>query len=81
MNCREIADFLSDYLDASLPLRQWLVFRLHLLGCRDCRRYLASFAATIKLARSLRKTAAEDVSQVPEALVRAILAARGHQPT
>ena len=78
MNCREVADFLSDYLDGALPLRQRLMFRLHLLVCRDCRRYLESFAATVELTHSLgERPAEEDNSPIPEALVQAILAARG----
>jgi predicted anti-sigma-YlaC factor YlaD len=78
MNCREVADFLSDYLDGTLPLRQRLTFRLHLLLCRDCRRYLDSFAATVKLTHSLgERPAEEDKSPIPEALVQAILTARG----
>jgi predicted anti-sigma-YlaC factor YlaD len=77
MNCREVADFLTDYLDGALPLRQRLIFRLHLLVCRDCRRYLDSFAATVKLTYSLReKPAAEGIPPIPDALVQAILAAR-----
>ena len=80
MNCREVADFLSDYLDGALPLRQRLMFRLHLLVCRDCRRYLDSFAATVKLTHSLgERSTDEDDSPIPEALVQAILAAREEQ--
>ena len=57
------------------------MFRLHLLVCRDCRRYLDSFAATVKLTHSLgERPAEEDNSPIPEALVQAILAARGHEP-
>jgi predicted anti-sigma-YlaC factor YlaD len=78
MNCKDVAEFLSDYLDGELPLRQRLTFKLHLLLCRDCRRYLQSFAATIKLTQSLGKqSATEDDPPVPKALVQAILAARG----
>jgi predicted anti-sigma-YlaC factor YlaD len=78
MNCREVADFLSDYLDGALPPRERLMFRLHLLVCRDCRRYLDSFAATVKLTHSLgERPTGEDNSPVPEELVQAILAARG----
>ena len=78
MTCREVTNFLSDYLDGSLPLRQRLMFRLHLLVCRDCRRYLDSFAATVKLTHSLgERPAEEDNLPIPEALVQAILAVRG----
>jgi len=82
MNCREVTDFLSDYLDGALPLWQQLVFKLHLLGCRDCRRYLASFSATIKLARSLgNRSPVENNLPIPNALVQAILAARTNEAT
>ena len=49
MSCQEVTEFLADFLDGELPLRQRLVFRLHLLMCPDCRRYLDSYAATIRL--------------------------------
>ena len=51
MSCKEVTEFLADYLDSQLSLRQRLVFRLHLLMCRNCRRYLDSYAATIRLTR------------------------------
>jgi predicted anti-sigma-YlaC factor YlaD len=80
MNCREVTQFLSDYLDGELPLRQRLTFKLHLLLCPDCRRYLQSFATTIKLTRSLGKRAASDSDPpIPKALLEAILAARGNE--
>jgi predicted anti-sigma-YlaC factor YlaD len=77
MNCKEVAEFLSDYLDGTLPLRQRLIFKLHLLLCRDCRNYLASFAETIRLATSQRPMpGADGAPPIPEPLVQAILAAR-----
>ena len=76
MNCKEVTDFLSEYLDGTLPLRQRLAFKLHLLLCRDCRGYLDSYTATIKLTRSLRQhEALQDISPIPIGLVQAILAA------
>jgi hypothetical protein len=82
MNCKDVTEFLSDYLDGELPLRQRVTFKLHLLLCRDCRRYLRSFATTIKLTQSLgRGPSAGEDPPVPEALVQAILAARGKDAT
>ncbi len=81
MSCQEITEFLADYLDGQLPLRQRLVFWLHLLVCRDCRRYLDSYATTIRLTRALgANSPAENLATVPEELVQAILAARENQP-
>jgi predicted anti-sigma-YlaC factor YlaD len=80
MSCQEVTEFLADYFGGQLPLRQRIVFRLHLLMCRDCRRYLDSYAATIRLTRALgAKSSADDLAPVPEELVRAILAARNSQ--
>ena len=76
MTCKEAIDFLGDYLDGALPWRAWLVFRWHLWICRDCRRYLASYAATVRHVKALRSEPAEEARSVPEELMRAILAAR-----
>lgn len=77
MTCKEISDFLAGYLEGSLPLRQRIVFRLHLAICSDCRRYLASYKKTVRLVGSLKDDpSSSSHEQVPEDLVNAILAAR-----
>ena len=82
MNCQEVSEFLMDYLDSTLPLRQRLVFKLHLLLCRDCRRYLDSYETTVQLTHSLRaEPSSENMPPIPPELVQAILAARGSQST
>jgi hypothetical protein len=61
-----------------LPWRQHMTFRIHLLLCRDCRRYLDSYQKTRELIGSLRdETAHNGESPVPEELVQAILASCG----
>lgn len=81
MTCKDIADFLADYQDRTLPVRQRWMFQLHLCFCRDCRRYVNSYQRTIALAHSLKdEREAVDSSPVPEDLVRAILATRGVKP-
>jgi len=77
MNCKEVIDFLADYLDRTLPWRQRLVFVLHLAVCRHCRRYLASYADTIRLASGQGgRQSLADVPPAPAELVQAILTAR-----
>jgi predicted anti-sigma-YlaC factor YlaD len=77
MTCEEIAEFLADYLEQSLPFRQRMAFRLHLALCRDCRRYLATYEKTQQLIQTLRSDEAVSCGdQVPQELVQAILAAR-----
>ena len=83
MACKEVIDFLGDYLDRALPWRQRLVFNLHFVLCRHCRRYLASYSETIRLTRAAGREASLEVQPVPKALLQAILAARraGHGPS
>lgn len=73
MTCKEVNEFLADYLDGKLPWRQRLSFNVHLIICRHCRRYVASYAATVRVTKSLGQAAE---LQVPDELVRAILTAR-----
>lgn len=78
MTCRELAGFLDQYLDGGLPRATRLYFRLHLSLCRDCRRYLRGYQQTVRSAREafVEAPKAGGDPTMPEALVRAILAAR-----
>ena len=76
LNCRELIEFLDDYLDKSLAANVRRDFESHLAMCPPCRDYLHSYAETIRLAGSLCDDADEIPDSVPEELVRAILASR-----
>jgi len=73
--CRELIEFLADYLDGDLGPDERSVFERHLAECPDCAAYVRSYAETIRLA----KDAFDDdrlPPGVPDELVRAILEAR-----
>jgi anti-sigma factor RsiW len=77
MTCLEFADFMADYLSGELPPAVREAFEHHLDICTNCRRYLTSYEETVQLG----KHAFDDEDEllppdVPEELVRAILAAR-----
>ena len=74
MNCRECTDFLIDYLNGDLPPAQTRIFEGHLELCPPCVAYLESYRETLKLAQKCCK---EETEPLPEAIVQAILAARG----
>ena len=75
--CRELEEFITDYLDGTIPRRQRIVFRFHLAFCRECRDYLSSYEQAIALGKAVFQHPDEAVpEQIPEDLVRAILAAR-----
>lgn len=77
MTCAQFDAFICDYLDGKLPLPQALAFRLHMGLCADCRSYLAAYRNTIELQRQLLRVPEAPVpDDVPEDLVRAVLAAR-----
>ena len=77
LTCQELEDFMVDYLDGTLPERQRRKFDLHLRLCRDCRHYLEAYKGTITLCQAAFAEPDGSLPEdVPEALVKAILAAR-----
>lgn len=77
MTCQEAIDFLSDYLDGSLPWRQRIQFLVHLGLCRDCRSYVNSFRQTMQLMRATMTDArADQFPPLPPELLQAIESAR-----
>jgi hypothetical protein len=77
MTCREFADFMADYLSEDLQPDVRQRFVRHLELCINCQRYLTSYRETIALGkRALTDDDGALQADVPEDLVRAILAAR-----
>ena len=77
MTCRELADFIADYLAGELPADVNAGFEHHLDLCENCRRYLTSYEETVKLGkRAFDDDDAMLPPDAPEELVKAILAAR-----
>ena len=74
MTCREVAEFLMQYVDGELPAAERAAFDRHVAVCPDCQRYLASYRTTIEAERA---AFANDETEAPEDLVQAILKARG----
>lgn len=48
LNCRDISERASDFLEAALPLRIRLQIRMHLLMCRFCREYVRQMALVVR---------------------------------
>ena len=77
MTCRDLTQFLMDYLSEELPPGQRAAFDEHLGDCPECVAYLKSYQATVKLGRDVFRHPDDPVpDDVPEELVQAILAAR-----
>jgi putative zinc finger protein len=73
MTCRELTEFIADYLSGELSPDTRQSFEHHLSVCPNCVNYLASYKAAIELGRG---ALAVDETDVPDDLVRAILNSR-----
>jgi len=77
VNCRQFVEFLMGYVDGELPERQRGVFEQHMADCPSCVTYLDTYRETVRLGRQLCADPEGAVpDDVPETLVRAVLAAR-----
>lgn len=79
MTCREVAEFLMDYLDGALLREPLDVFEAHLAVCRECRDYLKSYQVAVELARMTMHSGGDAANPLPPELIAAVLAARKAQ--
>jgi anti-sigma factor RsiW len=77
MTCREFVEFLMSYIDGDLDADPRRVFEEHMQLCPPCGVYLDTYRDTIRLGKFACKEDESGVpDDVPDELVRAILAAR-----
>ena len=75
MNCRELLDQLDDCVERAGGWRVDWRMRVHLWICRQCRRYLSMYRATIRLEKAAFHQDPEASTEVPDELKRSIVAA------
>jgi anti-sigma factor RsiW len=80
VKCRECDDFLVDYVSGDLSPEVLATFELHLDRCRNCRTYVEQYRLTIKAGKTACQAAREAGVEMPEELIKAILAARPKTP-
>ena len=68
-------DLLGELMDGDIDRRNRWGVRLHLLICRHCRRYAASYRTTLQTERAALLSARDAVGEeeIPDALVTSIL--------
>ncbi len=77
MTCRDFVEFLSEYLSSELAAAERSEFQAHLAECPPCVAYLDTYQKTIQLGKAAYAHPEDRVpDEVPQELVRAILAAR-----
>ena len=74
ITCRELIDFIADYVEGTLTADSLADFNRHLELCESCRAYLASYGETIRAARGAAVD--DDDCFVPEEMIKAILDSR-----
>ena len=72
MTCREARVAILEFVDGDFDAAARRAFLRHLAGCSDCARYLETYRAAVALARG---AGSEESPEMPEELVRSILAA------
>lgn len=72
MNCSQLVELVTEYLEGALPRDRRARFEEHLRGCDGCTAYMAQFETTIRLTGMLTE---EQVSpQARQALLGAFRA-------
>ena len=80
LTCREVEEFMLDYLDGELPLAQRMAFQMHVLFCSECKAYIRKYKTAMALGKKVFDDADRDASEeLPADLVDAIVAARRRQ--
>ena len=51
LECRELVELVTDYLEGGLPAAERERFEAHLADCEGCRRYVEQMRTTIGLTR------------------------------
>lgn len=76
MKCRELAEFLMDYVSGDLPDESRTHFEFHITRCKNCHEYLVQYQSTIKAGKIACGEASDELKAIPDDLVKAVLAAR-----
>jgi len=77
LNCKQITERASDFIDATLPWHARLQVRLHLMMCRFCREYVRQLSL---VTRTLRVLPREQPSLETEGELLSLFRAERHQP-
>lgn len=80
LTCRELIEFLDDYVADALSAPERARFDDHLGRCPACVRYLRGYRGTLRAVALAFAPESAPPPDIPEQLVTAILAARRAQP-
>ncbi len=72
MTCRQLVDFLAEYVADGLEVSERTAFAAHLADCPACADYVRSYRDTIALAKDAARDDEAAVAAMPPELVDAI---------
>lgn len=76
MKCRELAEFLNDYVSGELPVETRTHFELHLGKCKNCHHHMVQYEVAIKAGRIACDEMSDEMPAMPEELIKAVPATR-----
>ncbi len=77
LTCKQFDEFMVDFLEQDLPLKQKLDCWLHQKMCRHCSQFVRQYQQTIALGKQAFEEPNDAVPEsVPEGLINAALAHR-----
>jgi hypothetical protein len=75
VTCQQALELMGELVDDDLDRRHRLRVRLHLLICRHCRRYLASYRTALRAGKAAFRVLEGAEEEIADAQVAAILEA------
>lgn len=76
MKCRELAEFLNDYVSGDLPEENRVHFEFHISKCKNCHEYMVQYEVVIKAGKIACDEFSDEMPVMPEELIKAVLASR-----
>lgn len=76
LTCKEFISFLDEYLAGGQPGEARVEFERHVHHCGCCKNYLEHYKRTVETAKHCCCNRKDPPPEVPEHLIKAILAAR-----
>ena len=77
ITCREVIEFLLDYLEGELPADRRRAFERHMAICPSCVAYMDSYQRSVRMGKAVMRASDQSAKgQAPEGLLHAIRAAR-----
>lgn len=81
ITCRELIEFLADYIGDELSAQHREMFEKHLAVCLECRNYVDSYKTTLSVGKAAFNHPDDPIpDDVPESLIKALLAMRDADP-